>query len=127
MVFPKNATRIDNSSSEYSRVEKSPLKRLPRSSADSYNDPENESNSDLYKIPQRRSEPRHRDSFDMNTPRKNKSVLIPFDDIKISVHDRYPLEEELQRERDLPVGAYQPRKMPPKYIKQNRNLKKSRL
>ena len=56
----------------------------------------------MYKLPERRSEPRSRKGFDLNgqTPRSHQGKNIPFDEVRIQARDRYPLEEELERDRE---------------------------
>jgi hypothetical protein len=93
-------------------------KKSVHSSMDTYDDPEIDNNSmNHYKLPSRQSEPRGQNrSFDLNTPKKNGSTT-PFDEIKIRPKDRYPIEEELNKNDN-----YTGRKklLPPRYSKPTR-------
>lgn len=96
MILARGNQFSANNSFEAKPFAMTPKKnKLPHSSFGEYNDPETEEKEDFYKAPSRQSEPRHKQSFDLNSvsPVRNQSTTVPFDEIKIQPRERYPLEE----------------------------------
>ena len=88
-----------------------------------YDYPQNNNYQDKhYQVPSRSSERQPNDSFDLNNFKKNKSNVIPFDEIVINPKDRYPVDEEINN------GEYNtaPRNLPPKYKNAKRNMSNER-
>ena len=131
MVFHKSNPLSANNSIELAKSKVySPKKRLPKSALGEFDDRESEerNENDYYKLPERRSEPRSRKGFDLNvgTPRRNQSMVVPFDEVKIEGKDRYPLERQLERDKQ---GGYQgfsrKKPLPPKKPKNKSPIHKN--
>lgn len=96
MVFARGNLSSANNNFEDKPFDITPQKKkTPKSAFGEYNDPETEEKQDFYKVPSRQSEPRHKKSFDLNSPNspiRNQSTTVAFDEIKIQPRERYPLE-----------------------------------
>jgi hypothetical protein len=56
----------------------------------------------------------------MNSLRSNRSTTIPFDEIKIKAKERYPVEEEI--EKDV-INLNKIKPLPPKSIGYNKSVR----
>ena len=74
-------------------------------------------------MPSRQSEARNKRSFDLKSLRSNKSTTIPFDEIKIKPRDRYPVEEEIERDA---INLNKIKPLPPRNTGNNKSFRKNK-